>query len=48
LTLCKTSSFFFQTIGPTGLLHPSPAPHFKTSLYNKTVKPVFYVQNFLS
>jgi len=22
--------FIFHTIGPTGLLHPSPAPHFKT------------------
>ena len=28
LTLYNSSSFF-HTIGPTDLLHPSPAPHFK-------------------
>jgi len=28
-TLCNICSFFYA-IGPTDLLHPSPAPHFKT------------------
>jgi len=27
-------------IGPTDLLHPSPAPHFKTTQYMKTKKKI--------
>ena len=30
LTLCNTHFFIFHMIGTTDILHPSPAPHFKT------------------
>jgi hypothetical protein len=40
LTVCNTSSFFY-TIGPTDLLHSSPAPHFETFLSVYLILSIF-------